>query len=71
MKKSGYEISEQDIEKTLNYLRKTVDENATRDDAIAYLQEHQSMAHIVAHEIVEDEELAEKRTKLSENTTLD
>ncbi len=53
MKKSGYEISEQDIEKTLNYLRKTVDESATREDAIAYLQEHQSMAHIAAHKIVE------------------
>ncbi len=54
MRKSGYEISEQDIEKTLNYLIKTADENATREDAIAYLQEHQSMAHIAAHKIVEE-----------------
>jgi len=61
MQKSGYEISEQDIEKTLNYLRKTVDDNATREDAIVYLQEYRSLAHIAAHKIVEDEELAEKK----------
>jgi len=55
MKNSGYKITEQGIEKTLNYLRKAVNEHAMRDDSIAYLQEHQSMAHIVAHKVVECE----------------
>jgi hypothetical protein len=53
--KSGYQITEKDIESTLKYLRLNEDENATREDAIQYLEEHKSLAHLAAHKIVEDE----------------
>lgn len=54
-KDQGYQISEKDIEATLNYLRLNVDDEATREDAVAYLEEHQSLAHLVAHKIVDEE----------------
>jgi hypothetical protein len=53
--KSGYQITEKDIETALKYLRLNEDENATREDAIQYLEEHKSLAHLAAHKIVEDE----------------
>ncbi|MEX0895900.1 MAG: hypothetical protein WDZ94_03090 [Patescibacteria group bacterium] len=54
-KTTGYTITEQDIETTLKYLCSTVDESSSREDAIAFLEEHKSMAHVAAHKIVEDE----------------
>jgi hypothetical protein len=69
MKKTiGYEITEPDIEKTLNYLKTTIDKKATREDAIEYLREHQSMAHVVAHKIVEDEKNKETKNLISHKT---
>lgn len=67
----GYEITEKDIEATLRYLKTNVDENATREDAVQYLEEHKSLAHLAAHKIVEDEktekvEPAEDKDKLEE-----
>ena len=53
--KSGYQLTEKDIETTLKYLRLNEDENATREDAVHYLEEHKSLAHLAAHKIVEDE----------------
>lgn len=53
---AGYEMTEEDIVKALNHLRLNLGKpNATRDDAIAYLQEKHADAHMAAHKIVEDE----------------
>lgn len=51
----GYEITEEDIEKTVQYLKTNVNKDATREDAIKFLQEKHDMAHLAAHKIVEDE----------------
>jgi len=57
MKKNstGYQMSEQDIQATIKYLQATEDKDATREDAIEFLEQHKSMAHIAAHKIVENE----------------
>ncbi len=57
MKKNttGYKMSEQDILATIKYLQATEDKDATREDAIEFLEQHKSMAHIVAHKIVDQE----------------
>lgn len=52
----GYEISEKDIEITINYLKSTGKADATREDAIEHLVEKQALAHMAAHKIVEDEQ---------------
>lgn len=53
---TGYEINEKDIEATLRYLiTEKGMKNATREDAISFLEEHQDLAHLMAHKIVEDE----------------
>lgn len=52
----GYEITEEDIEKTLQYLRTNENKDATREDAIAYLEEKHAQAHVIAHKVVEDEQ---------------
>lgn len=57
--KSGYQLTEKDIETTLKHLRLNEDENATREDAIQYLEEHKSLAHLAAHKIVEDGKIGE------------
>lgn len=56
-KKIGYQINEKDIESALNHLRLNENPEATRDDAIQFLEEHHVMAHVAAHRIVEDEQL--------------
>ena len=53
--KTGYQMSEQDIVATIKYLQATEDKDATREDAIEFLEQHKSMAHIAAHKIVEQE----------------
>ncbi len=57
MKKNtiGYQMSEQDVVATIKYLQATEDKDATREDAIEFLDQHKSMAHIAAHKIVEQE----------------
>lgn len=45
----AYEISEQDIEVTLRYLKYHDPENATRDKAIAMLEELKAGIHSMAH----------------------
>ncbi len=52
----GYTITEADIEATLKHLRSTENPEATREDAIAYLEEHKSLAHQMAHKIVKLEQ---------------
>lgn len=48
-KPTRYKISGEDIESTLRYLRAHVDPNATREDAIAKLEELQAGVHLIGH----------------------
>lgn len=52
---AGYQISEQDIESTILFL-KTEGKPCSREDAIKYLEEKHAVAHMAAHKIVEDEQ---------------
>lgn len=52
---SGYQITEQDIETTIRFL-KTQNLPCTREDAIKHLEEKAALAHMAAHKIVEDEQ---------------
>ena len=51
----GYEITEQDINSTIIYL-KTQNKPSSKEDAIKYLEEKSAVAHMAAHKIVEDEQ---------------
>ena len=51
----GYQITEQDIETTIQYL-KAENKPCSKEDAIEYLENNQALAHITAHKIVEDEQ---------------
>lgn len=53
---SGYQITEQDIETTIRFL-KTQNLPCTREDAIKHLEKKAALAHMAAHKIVEDEQL--------------
>jgi hypothetical protein len=53
---SGFQITEKDIEATLRYLKMNESEEVTREDAIEYLEEHKSLAHLAAHKLVELED---------------
>lgn len=53
-KNTGYQITEQDIETAIRYL-KTQGKPSSREDAVKYLEEKAALAHIAAHKIVEDE----------------
>ena len=52
---SGYQITEQDIETAIRFL-KTQNLPCTREDAIKHLEEKAALAHMAAHKIVEDEQ---------------
>lgn len=65
----GYEITEEDTTSALRYLiyEKKL-ENATREDAIKYLEDKHAEAHIMAHKVVEDEQggkIAKQKVKKS------
>ena len=53
-KNVGYQITEQDIDSTIRFL-KTQGKPCTRKDAIKLLEEKAALAHIAAEKIVEDE----------------
>ena len=50
-----YQMTEEDIVVALKYLQTNEDSKATREDAIAYLENLQAMSHLAAHKIVDDE----------------
>ena len=54
-KNTGYQINQKDIETTIKYL-KTRNLSHTTKDAIKFLEEKATLAHIAAHKIVEDEQ---------------
>ncbi len=51
----GYEMTEEDIQAILRYLKTNVNKDATREDAIKFLEENNESAHLIAHKLVEDE----------------
>lgn len=53
---TGYTMTEADIEVTLDHLRRTQNPDVTREEAIAYLEEHKALAHLLAHKIVKLEQ---------------
>ena len=55
----GYELTEKDIAGTLKYLQTHGRPNASKEDAIIYLEEKQTTAHVVAHKLVKDEKTNE------------
>ncbi len=55
-KNLGYLINEQDIESALLYLITNENKNATKEDAIRFLEENAKMSHIIARKIVADEQ---------------
>ena len=54
-KNTGYQINQNDIETTINYL-KTQQLPHSPKDAIDFLEKKTLQAHITAHKIVEDEQ---------------
>lgn len=56
MTKLTSDITEEDIQKTINYLKTTKgDKEATRENAIKLLQGMQVTAHMIAHDEVEND----------------
>ena len=54
-KNQGYQITEQDIETAIRFLKSEGKDNS-REAAIRYLEEKAALAHMAAHKIVEDEQ---------------
>jgi len=50
-----YEMTEEDIDKTIIYLKTLGYENATPEDAIAYLEQYQAKFHALGHVLSEEE----------------
>jgi hypothetical protein len=54
MKKQSSEITEEDIQKAINYLKTNKSpEEATRENAIKFLQGMQITAHMIAHDQID------------------
>ena len=68
---SDYLINEQDIASALLYLITNGNKNATKEDAIKFLEENAKMSHILAQKIVADEQSGKIKkvnlTKLKNN----
>ena len=61
----GYELNEKDIESVVHYLKIHEPENATRERAIALLEDLQAGVHMMAHN--NPELLAKLQKELDEN----
>lgn len=62
MKKQTSDITEEDIQKAINYLKATKgEEEATRENAIKLLQGMQITAHMIAHDQVGQESTKNER----------
>ena len=58
----GYEITEEDIQKVLNSMREENPE-ASREDAIQFLEGAKATMHLAAHKIVNEEKAKKIKTK--------
>ena len=50
----GYQITDEDIEGVLRYLQTNIDKDATRDDAVQFLEEAHLHMHVTAHKLLQD-----------------
>jgi hypothetical protein len=51
-----FEITEKEIDSVLRYLQlEKGEKDATREDAIALLEDFNALAHMMAHKVVDDE----------------
>jgi len=55
-KYAGFEITKKEIDSTLRYLKhQKGKKDATREDAVALLEDFNALAHMMAHKLVGDE----------------
>lgn len=50
----GYQITDKDIDGVLWYLQTNIDKDATREDAIGFLEEAHLHIHMTAHKLLQD-----------------
>lgn len=50
----GYEMTDQDIDGVLRYLQTNIDKEATREQAISFLESAHLSMHLTAHKLMED-----------------
>lgn len=60
--------NEKDIQSVIRFLEKTDPENANREHAIEMLGNIQSLAHLIAHKVVDDERAGKLKEKISKKT---
>ena len=58
-----YEMTEEDIDKVIAYLKTIDPKNATPENAIAYLEKYQAKFHALGH-VLTDEEMRELYVKV-------
>jgi hypothetical protein len=65
-----FKITEQEIDSALRYLRfEKGEKDATKEDAIALLEDFNALAHMMAHKLVEDEKSGKiKQVKLKKKS---
>jgi len=56
---------EKDIQSVIGFLQKTDPENANRENAIEMLGNMQSLAHLLAHKVVDDERVGRLKEKIT------
>jgi len=55
-KYTSFKITEKEIDSALRYLKyEKGEKNATKEDAVALLEDFNAFAHIMAHKLIEDE----------------
>jgi hypothetical protein len=65
MVKNNGDQYEKDIESVIRFLEKTDPENVTREHAIEMLGNMQSLAHLIAHKVVDDERAGKLKEKIT------
>lgn len=68
MTKNNDDQYEKDIWSVIRFLEKTDPENATREHAVEMLGNMQSLAHLIAHKVVDDERAGKLKEKISGKT---
>lgn len=62
----GYQISEADIDKVIAYLKTVDPENATPENAIAFIEDYTKRFHEMGH-VLADDKLQDLYTKFKNN----
>ena len=65
MTKNDNDQYEKDIQSVIGFLQKTDTENANREYAIEMLGNMQSLAHLIAHKVVDDERAGKLKEKIT------